>query len=103
MKKILSLVLTLATLVAFSNDSKASSYDELCDRYLPEGADRMVLHGKDDDSWKYTKFGDTKSFLEGRKSHYYINLHNGIQLLRLKDVDYGLILSLKDYQESRVC
>ncbi len=60
-----------------ANSALAGSYDELCDRYLPEGADRMVLHGLEDENEKSARFGDTRSYLEGRKTHYYINLHNG--------------------------
>lgn len=55
----------------------SNSYDELCDRYLPDGAERIMLHGQEKVNGKYAKFGDTKSYLEGRKARYYINLHNG--------------------------
>lgn len=64
-------------IAATSIPAFSSSYDELCDRYLPDGADRIVVHGQEHDNWKKAKFGDTKSYLEGRKTHYYINLHNG--------------------------
>lgn len=76
MKKLLTLLVALFV-VAASSPALSNSYDELCDRYLPEGADRILLHGKESESGKSAKFGDTKSYLEGRKSHYYINLHNG--------------------------
>jgi hypothetical protein len=48
-----------------------------CQAFVPEGAYIQELVGKANSDKLSAEFGDTKSYLEGRNSKFYINNHNG--------------------------